>query len=96
MVGLTSATATAAFNPSFSMSGGASHGSALATADLESYSNIVKGKHDDQLQQTKAKKLPLKCSCDKRYCNQEYCMTDGVCFASKKRSVRIKHGKYLT
>ena len=34
------------------------------------------------------RKPMLKCACDLRYCNQNFCMTDGVCFASARRKTK--------
>ena len=35
----------------------------------------------------------LKCACDLRYCNQNFCMTEGVCFASARRKTKQKGKK---
>ena len=38
-----------------------------------------------------ARRKPLlKCACDLRYCKQNFCMTEGVCFASARRKHRKK------
>ena len=34
------------------------------------------------------RKPMLKCACDLRYCNQNFCMTEGVCFASARRKTK--------
>ena len=41
------------------------------------------------------RKPMLKCACDLRYCNQNFCMTEGVCFASARRKTKRRGKKRL-
>ena len=74
------------------MTGGAEHGLALALANNLETSDNSRTRHGGQ--SMKLRRPLLRCACDRRYCNQDFCMTEGVCFASVKRKRRKRLGEY--
>ena len=73
------------------MSGAGVQSLALALANNpNNYPEDGQNSRKGQKQNMGRRKPLLKCSCDLRYCNQNYCMTEGVCFASARRKHRKK------
>ena len=67
---------------------------ALALAESpENYRGNFESRQGVQEQAMARRKPLLKCACDLRYCNQNFCMTEGVCFASARRKTKQKGKK---
>ena len=76
------------------MSGTGVQSLALALANSPE-NNPESGQNSPEYRKPKMRRRKplLRCSCDRRYCNQNFCMTEGVCFASARRKHR-KEGNF--
>ena len=91
---ISTAVGLVAFVSFFSMSTTGVQSLALALAENPETFQEKPGNRRKGKEVAMARRKPLlKCACDLRYCKQNFCMTEGVCFASARRKHR-KKGKF--